>query len=349
VNPLNHSIAFSYPLRTVDSDWLEHAPFGLFVIDIVRPRMLVELGTHNGVSYCVFCQAVKELASDTRCYAIDTWHGDPQSGFYGEEVLTRLREHHDPLYGRFSQLVRSTFDEALDHFEDGSIDLLHIDGYHAYDAVKHDWQSWLPKMSERGVVLVHNINLREGDFGTWKLWEELASVYQHFEFMHGHGLGVLLVGEEVPGQMSQLLDAGSQDASRIREFFYQLGQRVVLQEAQKRSAEELTTLTAQIGDKERYAAELVAQIREADRTMRKLTVDLQLREHEVESLTEQIATWNQHWTGLRQSLAWSLVERLRGMRQVIAPKKSKREQLWLAARRRTRDAKDVRHRMSDGS
>ena len=82
------------------------------------------------------------------------------------------------------------FDNALSMFEDSSIDLLHIDGYHTYEAVKHDFTSWYPKLSENSIVLFHDIEVRKGDFGVYRLWEELSEL-PHFEFSHSNGLGIL--------------------------------------------------------------------------------------------------------------------------------------------------------------
>jgi len=168
-SPLSHPVCLTEPERLASTAWAAHIPFAMLLVDLLRPRTLVELGTFTGVSYCAFCQAVRELNLDTRCYAIDTWRGDEQSGFYGDEILTDLKRHHDPLYGSFSTLLQSSFDDARDNFENGSIDLLHIDGYHTYDVVKHDFESWLPKMSDRGVILLHDTNVREKDFGVWRL------------------------------------------------------------------------------------------------------------------------------------------------------------------------------------
>ncbi len=161
LNPLDHPICFATSERKCISAWREHVPFAMFLVEAIKPRVLVELGTHYGQSYCSFCQAVKTLCLGTNCFAVDTWNGDPHSGEYGPEVYADLLKHHDPLYEGFSTLLKTTFDEAVEQFADGSIDLLHIDGFHTYEAVKHDFETWLPKMSDRGVVIFHDINVRE--------------------------------------------------------------------------------------------------------------------------------------------------------------------------------------------
>ena len=64
-NPFDHPICFSYPLRVASTArerfWMEHFPFAMFLVDVLEPMVFVELGTFSGVSYCAFCQAVKEL------------------------------------------------------------------------------------------------------------------------------------------------------------------------------------------------------------------------------------------------------------------------------------------------
>jgi O-antigen biosynthesis protein len=208
-----------------ESAWWEHVPFAHWIVCATSPRVLVELGTHTGVSYSAFCHAVARAGIRTRCHAIDTWHGDPHAGLYGPEVLNELRAFHDERFAAFSTLLQCTFDDGLARIEDGSIDLLHIDGLHTYEAVRHDFESWLPKLSDRAVVLFHDINVRRDDFGVWRLWAELRDQYRAFDFLHGHGLGVLAVGEETPAPVAALCKLDDPAAiAMIRARFARLGE-----------------------------------------------------------------------------------------------------------------------------
>jgi hypothetical protein len=232
--------------------WLEHAPFAFWLVDAARPRLLVELGTHGGYSYFAFCQAVQRLGLRTQCFAVDTWKGDEHSGFYSEEAYQEVRARHDRLYSAFSNLIRASFDEALHHFGDNTIDLLHIDGRHFYDDVKHDFESWRPKLSSRAVVVFHDTNARERNFGVFKLWEELCRIYPHFEFYHGYGLGVLGVGDRLPAAVEQLFAAAENEtaAAAICDAYARLGSAISLQATGEQQAGRLAALQGRAADLE---------------------------------------------------------------------------------------------------
>ncbi|NEX75355.1 class I SAM-dependent methyltransferase [Aeromonas rivipollensis] len=216
---------FWRPTYIAQSAWLEHIPFAFWLVESLRPRKIVELGTHYGSSYFSFCQAVTKLDLETLCFAVDTWGGDEHAGLYGEEVYGQVSEYNQQHYSSFSTLIRSTFDQALAHFPQGSIDLLHIDGLHTLDAVRHDFESWLPKLSDRAVVIMHDTNVRERGFGVFQLLDELKQQYPHFEFAHGHGLGVIGVGSEQVPEMKNLYDlfTNARATKQVQDIFSRLG------------------------------------------------------------------------------------------------------------------------------
>jgi hypothetical protein len=224
-NILNHPVSLFEPRRmSASTFWTMHIPFAAALIDLLRPRTIVELGVQLGDSYCAFCQAVEFLRLPTRCFGIDLWEGDPHAGFYGPDILADLRAHHDPHYGSFSTLLQMDFDAAQPHFDDHSIDMIHIDGYHTYEAVRHDFESWLPKMSSRGVMLFHDTTVRERNFGVQRFWEETAPRYPSFRFEHGAGLGVLAVGAKLPAALRDFLDEANREPVLMRHLFWILGQ-----------------------------------------------------------------------------------------------------------------------------
>ena len=172
--------------------WSGHLSFANDLIASIRPSMIVELGTHWGEAYFSFCQSVFQNGLNTLCYAIDHWHGEEHAGFYGEEVYQDVKQFNEAHYRGFSYLLRTGFDEAVHQFSDSSIDLLHIDGLHTYEAVSNDFRTWYPKVKPGGIIMIHDIAVRHVDFGVWRLWNELTTEFaQTFSFNHWWGLGVL--------------------------------------------------------------------------------------------------------------------------------------------------------------
>ncbi len=218
---------FWQPARLgVESAWYGHVPFAHWIVGVHRPSSIVELGAHNGVSYSAFCEAVLRYRIAARALAVDTWQGDEHAGFYADDVYGDLKAFHDGRYAAFSTLLRATFDDALQFVPDRSVDLLHIDGRHRYEDVMHDFATWRGKLSARGVVLFHDTNVHDDDFGVWRLWTELQAQHPNFEFLHGHGLGVLAVGEAVDGPGAELCSLRDGTATNtVRERFATLGDR----------------------------------------------------------------------------------------------------------------------------
>lgn len=166
-----------------------------FVYDLMRyraPETVVELGTHYGPSFFAMCQAVKDGGLPTHLHAVDTWEGDPHAGTYGAEVFETF-EHvlHAAYAGVGVTLHRTLFSEALLQIVDESVDLLHIDGFHSYEAAQGDFESWLPKLAPNAVVLFHDVAPETG-YGSADYWRDLSAQHPGFAFPHSFGLGVLL-------------------------------------------------------------------------------------------------------------------------------------------------------------
>ena len=182
-----------------ESAWTGHMPFAYDLVRLARPSLFVELGTWSGDSFFAFCQSVAEHALNARCYAVDHWKGDDQAGKAPEAQFERVQAYCSAIYPGFAYLMRTDFASACREFADETIDLLHIDGSHTYEAVSSDFATWFPKVRSGGVILFHDICVRSSDdhldFGVWKLWEEVKADHRTFEFSHAYGLGIVVKGE----------------------------------------------------------------------------------------------------------------------------------------------------------
>jgi hypothetical protein len=193
--------------------WSGHRYWGYDLISNIRPKMVVELGSFYGCSMFSFAQAVKDGGLDTELFAIDLWDACDEytKDSYIEDVYGEFLKVKDKCYvNQKLNMLRMSFDQAVDLFENKSIDILHIDGSHLYEDVKHDFLTWLPKLKDTAIVLFHDVSdekVNGSVMGSYLYWQELKKLYpEHMTFDFSLGLGVLFLSSEMYKQVKTTID-----------------------------------------------------------------------------------------------------------------------------------------------
>jgi hypothetical protein len=208
----------------VPSAWRGHIPFLFALMDTLRPQRYVELGTHAGGSFFAACQHIRSNGNYGEAVGIDLWTGDHQAGFYEATVFESFKSLLNKHFSKTGMFIRSYFADAASSFEEKSIDLLHIDGLHTYSAVKEDYQTWLSKLTDNGVIIFHDTNEFQTDFGVWQLFDEVRSeATVSFQFRHSHGLGVMAFGSKLENPAIEFLEHFNTRPAEIESYFSTLG------------------------------------------------------------------------------------------------------------------------------
>ncbi len=180
------------------SAWASHTPFGYDLVKALAPATLVEIGTRNGDSFLSFCQSVQDHGLSTQCYSVNHWKGEEQTRGADELQTVQVDAYRAAHYSSFAFAAQSDYASASQQFDDGSIELLHIDGLHRYETISRDFDTWFPKVKNGGVILVHDILRHSGadpkSLGAGKFWEETQKKFTAYQLNHGLGLGILVKG-----------------------------------------------------------------------------------------------------------------------------------------------------------
>jgi hypothetical protein len=289
--------AYWMPQHFPVSAWHTHAPFAAWLMDVLRPRTLVELGTHLGFSCFAFAEAAGRLRIPISISALDSWEGDEHAGFYGEEVYDYVRGVVSADYPASVNLIRGLFSESRPLFADESVDVLHIDGRHAYEDARADYEQWRSSVREGGVILFHDIAERDNGFGVWRLWEEIAEPDNSFSFGHGHGLGVLGVGVPAAEPLRMLFTADAPTAAAVRADFSRLGDVVARQAYLESLPGELERTWAEIRGRALHEDQLAA---------------------EIEAQSALLAAQGAHIADLKASTSWRVTAPLRSLGRLRA-------------------------------
>lgn len=173
------------------SDWIDsiitawggHRIFAEWLVLHTNSKVVVDLGVDYGFSTFVFSNSL--IKTNGTVYGIDLFEGE--GGGYSnaavyENLMNNIKnnnlENVEIIVGDFTEISKTW---------NKKIDILHIDGFHSYEAVKNDFINWSKFVNEEGIVLFHDTDVQ--GFGVKDFFKELDGGYKLY-FKHSYGLGI---------------------------------------------------------------------------------------------------------------------------------------------------------------
>jgi len=174
----------------------------LRILDKIKPKIIVEIGTAGGGTLFLFSHIASE---DATIISIDLPRGKFGGGYSKWKI---------PLYKSFRlpkqqlYLIRAdshsqeTLKKVNDILNGKKIDFLFIDGDHTYEGVKRDFEIYIHLVKESGIIVFHDIVVHPPEIGCEvnKFWKELKDNYTNKEIVKDWkqgecGIGMLKVGK----------------------------------------------------------------------------------------------------------------------------------------------------------
>lgn len=117
---------------------------------------IVEIGIRKGRNAS---QILKRCPSIRKYYAVEPWkqvgaYAHISNDMHNKDKMV-FQQHCRPFMDRIT-VMEMRSEDAAPLVEDGSVDLVFIDGDHRYEAVKLDIELWLPKIRAGGIISGHD-------------------------------------------------------------------------------------------------------------------------------------------------------------------------------------------------
>lgn len=120
----------------------------------------VEIGSWKGKSSAFMCVEIANSGKKIDFCCIDTFEGSVEHQNNPElpYLYDIFKSNMKPLEGYYRDMRMPSM-EAVQKFENESLDFVFIDGSHEYEDIKDDIISWLPKVKRGGVLAGHDYYL----------------------------------------------------------------------------------------------------------------------------------------------------------------------------------------------
>lgn len=131
----------------------------------------LEVGCWQGKSAIHAAKQVQLSGKKITVWSVDTFEGSPDETAHQymieslpEGGLHRVAQENIKRHGvhEIVKLVKGESTRVAEHFEDGSLDAVFLDGGHSYGAVYADVMAWLPKVKPGGILAGDDYH--EGEF-----------------------------------------------------------------------------------------------------------------------------------------------------------------------------------------
>ncbi len=182
----------------------------LRLVDSLKPRTVLEIGTANGGTLFLF---TRFAASDAELMSIDLpWgrFGGGYSAWRSDLYVNRsfaLGEQRIRLIRKDSHSTES-LSEVRTMLDGRSVDFLFIDGDHSYEGVRRDFEMYSPLVREGGMIAFHDIcpGPQRLVGGVPRFWSEIREGRDIKELVKdpkqgGYGIGVIFVSSRANGHV----------------------------------------------------------------------------------------------------------------------------------------------------
>lgn len=221
--PIATQALFWRPRFVFPSPMVDQIPYLFWLIDVIRPRSVVQIGLGDGLAYLSICQAVEKLGLRSTLLGVDI--GSAEGADPAD--LADLRDRHNAEYGDFSHLSRGGAGVVGAHCPD-DLDVLVINAPLDDPEVEACIEVCWRKLSDRAVILVCQADTVLSQNPVWA--RRLNPAGQRAivgPLSPGRGkLGVIPHGEHQPERLLALCGGAADTPVRMvaRQVFGRLGQ-----------------------------------------------------------------------------------------------------------------------------
>ena len=146
--------------QKIGEDWFTYPNlYKKMVTNATENSHFVEVGVWKGRSASFMGVEIINSNKDIKFDCIDTWEGSVEHKEFdivvNKELYNLFIENIEPVKNVINPIKLSSLD-AVNLYDDESLDFVFIDASHEYEDVKNDILAWLPKVKVGGILAGHD-------------------------------------------------------------------------------------------------------------------------------------------------------------------------------------------------